>query len=105
MSKLFIGRPCFVMLKKWNPEMRERINDFVPATFIRFGEAVDYPDGRNFAVVTKAILELDDGTVFIAAPESVVFTDKEEKKMPGPLADEPGDPATTNKKEGLCPLS
>jgi hypothetical protein len=69
------GRKCLL----WNK---------VPATWLFNGLGVDYPDGRNPAVVTKIFLEREtDGKILEALPAEVTFI-----KEPEPLADDPGHP-------------
>ncbi|MHC3921482.1 hypothetical protein [Alcaligenes nematophilus] len=46
------------------------------AYFHRFSDDIYLDEGNNAIPVTRAVVELDDGTVFIVKPNEIKFTDR-----------------------------
>jgi hypothetical protein len=61
-------------------QYRDAYRDYVTETrtgyFHQWAMAVDWPDGTNPVVVTKAIVESESGEIRMYDPEKIVFTDK-----------------------------
>ena len=90
-------RPCVVLKKYRDPEMKEWRTVEAPGYFHQWAQGVDYPDGKTAEVVTLAIVEDKEGRVELWPVEQVRF---EDRKGSAPAADRTEPPYSNTQPQG-----
>ncbi len=82
---------------KGRPIVFRHVGKDVPGTWLFFGNAIEWPDGKTPMSITKVWVETENGKIFSLDPERISFADI---KRPDATADSSGPTATLNNPKG-----